>query len=128
MLNVPGLAGRAPLRSRLVAVLRPFLGSPGRRLYLRLPPPVDTVRITGDSAADLEHCRRIADWALGNGYLAIRAPSAADGGGEVLAIYPENRPERLRFEVGPRYALNHGPTPLADDRGRLVQPVPATLH
>lgn len=43
--------------------------------------------LTGDDDADLEACRRIADWARAHGHAAIRAPSAA-GEGLILAIYP----------------------------------------
>lgn len=51
--------------------------------------------LTGDDDADLEACRRIADWARAHDHAALRAPSAARVGGQVLAIYPDASARRL---------------------------------
>jgi hypothetical protein len=84
----------------------------------RLLPPIDFARLTGDTDADLEHCRQIADWARRQGYLAILAQSAALASELVLAIYPENRPGDLRIDAdsGP-FPLNYGDDPFLDDDG-----------
>lgn len=54
--------------------------------------------LTGDDEASLEGCRGIADWARSEGHAGILAPSATKTGGQVLALYPDASPERLRLE------------------------------
>lgn len=83
-------------------------------------------RVIGDSEDDLEFCRTIADVVRERGHFAVLAPSAATETGRVLAIYPENKPDRIQIHLAaPRLQLNHGPDPLIDELGQLRRPVPA---
>jgi filamentous hemagglutinin len=61
---------------------------------------ISLARITGDEPADLDACRAVADWARGQGYRAVLAPSAAAKGGTTLAIYLEGPADELRLEAG----------------------------
>jgi RES domain-containing protein len=82
-------------------------------------------RVVGDTEDDLELCRTVADAVREHGHYAIRAPSAAQAGGSVLAMYPENRPDHIRIQLAaPRLELNYGPDPLIDCAGELLRPLP----
>jgi len=61
---------------------------------------ITLARITRDDPADLDACRAVADWARGQGYRAILAPSAATKKGTTLAIYLEGPADELRLEAG----------------------------
>ena len=64
--------------------------------------------LTGDSSADLELCRTIADYARSEGYVAIISPSAALPGEDNLNIYIDGRAADLRLDVGSiRRSLNY---------------------
>lgn len=88
-------------------------------------PLVDPRQLLGDGEDDLEHCRALADWARRHGFLAVLAPSAAPGGADTLAIYPENRPRDLRIavDVGP-LPLNYGPDAFVGPNGAPLRPTP----
>lgn len=60
---------------------------------------VTELDIAGDDNHSLETCRRIADWARAEKYHAIRAPSAAISGEDVLAIYLEGPASDLEMKV-----------------------------
>lgn len=83
-----------------------------------LLPAIDGARLIADGADDVEHCRKIADWARRHGYLAIRAPSAAVRGEYTIAIYPENRPSELRIAVHiDPHPMNYGVHPFVGGDG-----------
>jgi hypothetical protein len=91
---------------------------PDEERWLRPPPDVALTALRGDREEDLEACRSLADWARGQGYLALLAPSAAAEDEQTLDIYPENRPARIELEVTDlRFPLNYGDDALLDAEG-----------
>jgi RES domain-containing protein len=89
------------------------------RIQLRDP------RVSGDTEDDLEFCRTIADTARESRHYGILAPSAAIPVGQILAIYPENRPDHIWINLAaPRVKLNYGPDALVDDNDQLRRPAP----
>jgi RES domain-containing protein len=69
--------------------------------------------LTGDTAADLAVCRRIAWDAVRTGHRAILAPSAAKKGERTLMLYVESERGRLAVSNGPdRIPINYGLDPL----------------
>lgn len=106
-------------------VLFPNAGSLGIGPFQVPAPQVNLNWLIGDTPADLDHCRTIADWARGHGYLALQTPSAAMTGEFTLPIYPENRPHELQITVasGP-VAMNYGPDPYVSDQGNPRRSIP----
>ncbi|MDP2481161.1 MAG: RES family NAD+ phosphorylase [Candidatus Palauibacterales bacterium] len=95
-------AGTARTRPReLVSIdvdVRPVLDL--RDVATRRSLGISLARITGDDPADLDACRAVADWARGQGYRAILAPSAASKTGTTLAVYLEGPADELGLEGG----------------------------
>lgn len=110
--------------------LTAVLGRPSTRVTARggeidLRIRRDDPRIAGDSEDDLEFCRTVADAAREAGHYGILAPSAALRRGQILAIYPENRPDHIRIQLAAaRIELNYGVDPLLDDQDRFRRPLP----
>jgi hypothetical protein len=69
--------------------------------------------LTGDAESDLEACRTLADRARLDGFRAMLAPSAAQVGERILAIYSEGRAADLWLREGvDRLPVNYGLTAL----------------
>jgi len=107
---VPGLLAPRDLVSIDVRV-EPVLNLTSARVRDELG--VELEQLTGDTAADLALCHRVAWDALRCGHRAILAPSAAKKGERTLMLYVESDRGRLTVHNGPdRIPINHGPDPL----------------
>jgi RES domain-containing protein len=64
--------------------------------------PPDAAILTADGEDALEQCRRLADWARGQGFTALLVPSAAAAGEVNLVIYFDVvAPRQLAIDDGP---------------------------
>ena len=114
-----------PVFDLVTALAKPETRLTAREGTIDLRINANDPRVIGDSEDDLEFCRTIADVVRERGHYAVLAPSAASQTGRVLAIYPENKPDRIQIHLAaPRRQLNYGPDPLIDELGQLRRPVP----